>query len=63
MEACGFIDGKTYIKLDSDDQIPGILDSEAWMKIGLAGQAMVHKRHSMQQRAKDILEIYNGVVQ
>lgn len=62
MEACGFVDGQTYIKLDSDEQIPGILDSEAWMKIGLAGQAMVHKRHSMQQRAKDILEVYNDTI-
>lgn len=59
MKDAGFIDGETYIKLDLVEQIPGILESDAWRKIGPAGQKMVHERHSITQRAKEILEIYN----
>ncbi len=59
MEAAGFIDGETYIKIENVDQIPYILESDAWKTIGPAGQRMVHERHSITQRAKEILEIYN----
>ena len=60
MKDAGFIDGETYIKLETVDQIPGIIDSDAWKKIGPAGQKMVHERHSITRRAKEIREIYNG---
>lgn len=59
MKDAGFVDGKTYIKLNSLEQIPSILESDAWRTIGPAGQKMVHERHSITQRAKEILEIYN----
>jgi len=63
MKDVGFIDGETYIKLNSVEQIPGILESDAWRTIGPAGQKMVHERHSITQRAKEILEIYNELAQ
>lgn len=59
MSDAGFIDRETYIELTSLEQIPGILESDAWRTIGPAGQKMVHERHSIMQRAKEILEIYN----
>ena len=59
MEQAGFIDGVTYIKLNNLDEIPAILESDRWQQIGREGQRMVHERHSMTQRATDIIRVYN----
>lgn len=57
MSDAGFVAGKTYIKLDSLEQIPGILESDMWKRIGPAGQEMVHERHSLSARANEIRAI------
>jgi hypothetical protein len=63
MEEAGFIDGETYIKIDSVDEIPAILESDRWQSIGYAGQEMVRERHSLLARAFDIGDLYlNEVV-
>lgn len=61
MKEAGFIDGETYIKIGSVEQIPSILKSDAWKTVGPAGQKMVHERHSIKQRAIEILDIVNGL--
>lgn len=58
MEACGFIDGETYRKIENVDDIADVLASEEWRRIGLAGQQLVHKRHSLQARAQDIANLW-----
>jgi len=59
MEASGFVPWETYYPIECIDQIPMILDDdESWRKIGPAGQRMVQERHSIEQRAKDIVAIY-----
>lgn len=62
MKEAGFIDGETYIKIGSVEQIPSIIKSDAWKTVGPAGQKMVHERHSIKQRAKEIRKyIFNGL--
>jgi len=61
MEMSGFIPNETYLPIESVDQIPDILESDAWRKIAPAGQRMVHERHGIRQRAKDIAQIYRTI--
>lgn len=58
MKRAGFIDGETYIKLNSVDELPDILASDRWKRIGKLGRLMTQKRHTVEARAKRILEIY-----
>ncbi len=58
MKEAGFVDGQTYVKIDSVDEIPSVLESDTWEKVGPAGRAMVQERHSLQARAGDIAAIY-----
>jgi hypothetical protein len=58
MERAGFIDGETYIKLNHVDELPTILASDRWKKIGRAGQVMVQQRHTVEARAELIKQIY-----
>lgn len=58
MEEAGFIDGVTYLKLDNLEQIPDILESTRYDEIGFLGQGMVQAQHSIEQRAKDIADLY-----
>jgi len=59
MEQSGFIDGKTYIKINKVEDILDILDTDKWRDIGIAGQQMVQKRHTIKKRAEQILWTYN----
>lgn len=61
MERCGFVDGETYIKLNSIDDVDKILDTESYIEIGKAAQRMIHMRHTVDSRAKEVLEVYNNV--
>jgi hypothetical protein len=58
MEACGFVPNHTYVPITYVEQIPEIIASDVWQKIGPAGQKMVHERHSLATRAKEISAIY-----
>jgi len=58
MERAGFVDGETYIKLNSVEELPSILASDRWKTIGRAGQLMVQERHTVQARAAKILEVH-----
>ena len=54
----GFVHDETCIIIETLDEIPMILDSDRWERIGEAGKAMVDQRHSLAQRATDIIEVY-----
>ena len=57
----GLVDGETYIKLhDPSDkfELSRVLGSDAWRYIAPAGQKLVQKRHMIQHRAAQILEVY-----
>lgn len=58
MEEAGFVDGVTYLKLSKVEDIPGILASQEYHGIGILGQRMVQAQHSIEQRAKDIADLY-----
>ena len=58
MKEAGFIDGETYIKINSVEEIPDIIASDKWQEIGRAGQKMVHKNHGIRARAKDIAKLW-----
>ncbi len=61
MKQCGFIDGKTYIKINNINDIQHILkDDIKWKEIGRAGQKMIQEKHTVNIRAKQIMEIYNA---
>jgi len=59
MQVSGFVAGQTYLPIHSVDEIPMILQSDDWREIAIRGQHMVHKRHSITQRARDIIQIYH----
>jgi len=59
MAECGFVDGKTYIKLNSLEDIDQIIASGRWREIAPAGQKMVQGRHMIEKRAEQILRVYN----
>ena len=63
MEEAGFVDGETYIKIESLEEIPDIINSEAHRIVGPAGREMVQKRHSINARAEDIANAYKEDVQ
>jgi hypothetical protein len=54
----GWVDGETYIKLNSVDELPAILDSNRWREIGRAGQRMVQSRHLLVHRVRQLQEEY-----
>ncbi len=54
---CGFVHGETCLIIKSLDEIPYLLQSDLWYLIAKAGQKLVHERHSMTQRAKDIAKL------
>ena len=58
MERAGFIDGETYIKLNSVEELSGILVSDRWKEIGRAGQQMVQRMHTVKARANKIIDLY-----
>jgi len=63
MESCGFIDGETYMQVGyTPGEIGRVIeDEESWRRIGIAGQRMVHKHHSMAMRAREIAEIIRAM--
>ena len=58
MKEAGFVDGETYIKINSVDDIPAVLESDAWETVGQAGRAMVQQYHSIEARAREIANAY-----
>lgn len=58
LKECGFVDGETFIQLESLDDIPDILASDAWEKIGKQGRDMVQNRHFVKIRADRIKELW-----
>lgn len=54
LEACGFVHGETCLVIHSLEEIPYLLQSDGWFLIAKAGQAMVHERHSIVTRAREI---------
>lgn len=52
----GFVPGQTYVQIRSLEEIPAVLESDVWKRIGREGRAMVHRRHSMEIRAAQIAE-------
>ena len=60
MKKCGFIDGKTFIKLNNMSDINKILDTDKYIEIGIAGQKMIEDKHTVDVRAKQIMDIYNA---
>lgn len=58
MKHCGFVSGKTYIKISNVNQIKDVLNSDQWKEIGQAGQKMIKQNHYVNNRAKRILQIY-----
>lgn len=61
MENCGFVDGQTYIKVQELADIRPILKTDRYREIGLAGQKMVQAYHTIDVRAKQILEIVEQI--
>ena len=58
MKEAGFVDGKTYIKIDKVDDIDEVIKSDAWKTIGPAGRDMVQQNHSITGRAREIANAY-----
>jgi hypothetical protein len=59
MEASGFVNGETYLKAETMDDVMRIIaDPDRWREIGRAGWKMVQQRHSLPQRAWDIAELF-----
>ena len=58
MAEVGLYPNETYIRLDSLDDIPSILDSDRYKDISKRGQRLAHERHSMTARAVQIAEVY-----
>lgn len=56
--ASGFIDDETYVMLKGVSEIPDILASDRWKTLAPAGQDLVNERHTVEARAKRILEIH-----
>ena len=54
----GLEDGVNYIKLNSVDEIPGILASDRWKEIAPAGQKLVQENHTVQKRAEQIIQVF-----
>ena len=54
----GLVNGVTYIKLNSVEEIPAILASDRWEQIAPAGQRLVQERHTVHVRAKQIIRAY-----
>ena len=54
----GFVDGENYIKLNDVSEIPAILASDRWETVAPAGQRWVQERHTVTQRAKQIVRAY-----
>lgn len=60
MGKAGFVPNKTYIKLNSLDDIPKVIGSERWREISYNGWQMVRKRHTVEARATLIKELYHA---
>jgi hypothetical protein len=58
MKEAGFIDGLTYIKVNNVEEIPEILATDRWKRIGKQGQIMVQVQHNLQARARDIARLW-----
>lgn len=64
MKQCGFINGKTYIKINNINDIQHILkDDLKWKEIGKRSQEMIQENHTVDVRAKQIMEIYENICQ
>lgn len=57
LRECGFIHGETCFVIQSLEEIPYLLQSDLWYLIAKQGQQMVHKRHSMAARAREIAQL------
>jgi hypothetical protein len=62
MEQFGFVDGETYVKIFNLNEINKVLDSDMYKEIGKAGREMVQKRHTVEARAKKIIEVFRDAV-
>jgi hypothetical protein len=60
MEKCGFVDGETYIKIVELSDIDNILYTDRYLEIGKNAKKMVQERHTVKERARQILEIYEN---
>ena len=58
MEASGLIPYETYLPIESIEEIPAILERDDWRDIAPRGQKLVHEKHSVAARAKDIVTVY-----
>jgi len=56
MERCGFVDGETYLKLTSIEDIGRILKTDQYQAIGRNAQQMIRERHTVEKRARQIRE-------
>lgn len=60
MKQSGFIDGKTYLKINNLNDIQKILKYDKWEEIAINGQNMIQEKHTVEVRKKQIMEIYNA---
>ena len=58
----GFVDCRTHIEIKNPDEIKSLIQSSHWYEIGREGKKFVEKNHTVTNRAKRILEIYNEYV-
>lgn len=58
LEKYGFVNGETYIRIDSLEEIPNILHSDKWRTVGPAGQAFVRKEFTVTRTASKIFSYY-----
>lgn len=58
LESCGFVDGVSYIKLNSIEEIPDILKRTDYEKIATNGKNLIIQRHNAYERANRIKQIY-----
>lgn len=66
MEILGFVDGETYVALNRLEDLADLLNSTdsdgKYETIALAGQRMVRKRHTIENRADTIVDLYNKII-
>jgi hypothetical protein len=59
MAELGFVDGVNYIKLNSVDEIPSIIDSDRYKEIGRSAVEFVRERHTIKQRFETLRNVLN----
>lgn len=55
----GFVHNKTCIIIKDLKEIPSIIDSDRYVEIGKNAQKMVQECHSIESRAKEIIDVFN----